>query len=543
MTTAEALGRQSFHRPPEERERLRNLCLKKTEEEVKAAKTQLEDKKQRKSEQEKVILEEIKRRGGISEQFAREGWFKGWFQTPILVFCAAGEFFFARWCLQYFQLGPVGTDFISGMVVIMTLEGIDLYLISLRKAYPKMDNHLFMVFGCMALILIFLFIFLTADLRQNVQHIKEILGLATSPEDIVRKSDEFFRKTQGTFIWLMVSLGTAFSLVGGVGYHEVKNRLPFCWQLLKLHKQLREVRSHMDTLQQEITALDTRPSEFLAEFEAGLLKEATEQARRERDAQNPPPPIPVQQPKANNHGQYVPIILSPLAMILIAMLLYFFVLKGTAHGAEYMVLFDLSKSVGAEDYRGKQTEFDKNVTGVDDFIRNHILPGDSLKAMGITEASFSRPYPLLDARIGKDKGQFGENLAKERMALLKSWKELNLKPIANATDILGALTLATICLAPGGDRKLLIFSDMRHNTAEINLEKPKKINADATIAKAEQLGLIPRLQGGKVWCFGVHSAGVTPEYWVSLREFWTKVFHRSGSQLVAYTMERRFQNE
>jgi hypothetical protein len=109
---------------------------------------------------------------------------------------------------------------------------------------------------------------------------------------------------------------------------------------------------------------------------------------------------------------------------------------------------------------------------------------------------------------------------------------------------LGALSLAAILFPQNADKKnLIIFSDMRHCVEGINLEKEKKIDADATLAKVKQTGLIMGLQGVRVWCLGVDSAGVTPEYWSSLREFWAKVFNRTGAKLVAFTIERRFQNE
>ena len=126
----------------------------------------------------------------------------------------------------------------------------------------------------------------------------------------------------------------------------------------------------------------------------------------------------------------------------------------------------------------------------------HISLGDFIKVMAITEATFSRQYVLIDTRISDQKGQFGEVLAQERLRLLKSWNKLDLKPSAEATDVLGALSLAAIRFAQSVDKKnLIFFSDMRHCGKELDLEKVKKINVDPTLAKVEQMGLIPGLQG------------------------------------------------
>ena len=105
-------------------------------------------------------------------------------------------------------------------------------------------------------------------------------------------------------------------------------------------------------------------------------------------------------------------------------------LKGIAHGAEWMVNLDISKSVKAKDYGGKETEFKKNVQTVEDIIRNKLAPGDSITVVGITEDSFSRPYILLSHKLTDKKGAFGENLAKDKLSLIKKWQGLDLKPIA-----------------------------------------------------------------------------------------------------------------
>ena len=175
-------------------------------------------------------------------------------------------------------------------------------------------------------------------------------------------------------------------------------------------------------------------------------------------------------------------------MIMLALIL-FLVLRGEARGSEdYIMMLDASGSANVNDYTATETEFKKNIIAIERFIRNYISPGDKLKVIAITERSFSRPYILLDARISPKKGAFGEVLSREKLRLLKQWKKLDIEPTAKATDILGALSLAAILFSEKTEKKnLIIFSDMRQCTGELNLETPKKIDSVKTLAGVEGL--------------------------------------------------------
>lgn len=542
MITAEEMGRKAFYLKPDEREHLLRECERGIEAEVERKKEEYELRIRAKSIEEKHILNQMDAMGNVPEPKAREAYHSAIFQLPLLLFCAAGDFIFARWCISYLGLGEIPTLFVAGMLVIISLHGFDLYLTSLRTAFPAHQNHFMLALGCLALILIFLFILFTAELRQAVHQITASIGLSDAPEDVVRRVEDFNKTSGDSFIWLMGTLGTAFLLVGGVSYHEAKNRFFFYGPCLSLHKELRMLRIEMERLTGLRSAAGAEPGRFRKEFQSGLAREAAERARSEKPAAvlSHPSLHAVEKKKA----RFVPYLFAPPVMMAIALAIFVLLFRGKAHGAEHIVFIDISKSVSAPDYTGRHTEFQKNLKGVEDFFRDHISPGDSIKVMAITESTFSRPYVLIDTRISDQKGQFGERLAQEKLRLLKSWNALNLKPSAEATDVLGALSLAAILFTQNAEKKnLVLFSDMRHCGADINLEKPKKIGTEATLAKVEQLGLIPVLQGVRVWCLGVDSAGVAPEYWASLKEFWAKVFNRAGAKLVTFTIDRRFQNE
>ena len=170
------------------------------------------------------------------------------------------------------------------MLVIISLHGFDLYMTWLRSTFKPQENHLMLALGCLALILIFLFIFFTAELRQAVHQMTAAIASAMLLK-ILSGERKSFNKTSGdSFIWLMVTLGTAFLLVGGVSYHEAKNRFFFFGQCLRLHKQLRVARLEKERIAEQQSAADAKLGQFRMGFQSGLAKEAAERARSEKCA-------------------------------------------------------------------------------------------------------------------------------------------------------------------------------------------------------------------------------------------------------------------
>ncbi|EFK10017.1 conserved hypothetical protein [delta proteobacterium NaphS2] len=247
--------------------------------------------------------------------------------------------------------------------------------------------------------------------------------------------------------------------------------------------------------------------------------------------------------KPNRVGKFLPPLI-PLILVLLAVLI-FLILRGEAKADQLNIIFlDLSGSQKVTGYSGKKTEFQKNVRSIEDFIRNNLVPGDELKVVGITESTFSRPNVLLDGTVSREKGAFGENLAREKLRLLNKWKNLDLKPTAKKTDILGAANLAAILFSDRpGKKHLIFFSDMRQCTREMDIETPNQIDCKKALATVTQKGLVPDMQGIQVICLGVHSAKKTPVYWRNLKQFWAAFFHQANAKLVTFTMERRFVHE
>jgi len=85
---------------------------------------------------------------------------------------------------------------------------------------------------------------------------------------------------------------------------------------------------------------------------------------------------------------------------------------------------------------------------------------------------------------------------------------------------------------------LVILSDMRQDTADLNLETPAKFDATAALVKTEKRGLIAPLENVGVYALGVDSAGRPIAYWNRLREYWSEYFRKAGAHVENYSVFR-----
>ncbi len=107
------------------------------------------------------------------------------------------------------------------------------------------------------------------------------------------------------------------------------------------------------------------------------------------------------------------------------------------------------------------------------------------------------------------------------------------------TDILGALLLADQLFheLPSGRRNVLvIFSDMRQDTNDLNLETPRTLAVESSLTRTEARGMSADLGNVEVFVFGVDNARKPVPYWKSLREFWLAYFRKAGARLSSYTV-------
>jgi hypothetical protein len=207
-----------------------------------------------------------------------------------------------------------------------------------------------------------------------------------------------------------------------------------------------------------------------------------------------------------------------------------------------VVMVDLTQSVAVKGRDGK-TESEKNLQAVTRLLTQ--VPARShITILGITDSSFAQPYILLSADVGDDEGYFKEKLVSARQQLARLWQKRieHLQSGFTHTDILGALLLADQLFheRPNGWRQVLvIFSDMRQNTADLDLETPGKFHSKAALVRIDKKGLIADLANVDVYVLGVDDAGRRIEYWRLLRDFWLGYFAKAGARLESYSPLRR----
>jgi hypothetical protein len=206
-----------------------------------------------------------------------------------------------------------------------------------------------------------------------------------------------------------------------------------------------------------------------------------------------------------------------------------------------VIAIDLSQSVAVVG-PDQKTEFQKNVDGVTKLLA-HIPADTRVTVIGITDKSFAQPDILLSATIPSEAGYFGERLKSAQLQLVRAWKarSAKLRPAFRQTDILGALMLAREIFDQqrnAKERVLVIFSDMRQQTRELDLESPSTVSGFNHIGAGGTKISIVNLDAVHVQVLGVDGAGKSLSYWQSLREFWIRYVRASGATLESYTVLR-----
>lgn len=206
---------------------------------------------------------------------------------------------------------------------------------------------------------------------------------------------------------------------------------------------------------------------------------------------------------------------------------------------DLVIAIDLTQSVAVKGPDGK-SEFQKNVDGVSRVL-SQVPAGSRITIIGITDQSLSQPYILLSARTSAEAGYFGERLGEARNQLVRAWKirSARLNSDFRHTDILGTLRLAgqifvqepSICA-----RTLVIFSDMRQNTNELNLESSSNFLQRSLVGvRCEPLAYLKNV---RVYVMGADGATRTAAYWQSLRIFWENYFRSEKADLKDYSVLR-----
>lgn len=435
-----------------------------------------------------------------------------WIVTAILTLAA---FFFSLLAFEPYRLGWKSYLYCLG-IAIVTPFSVEKFLECSNK--EKLIKTLATVAFVAALASLVLLALVRGDVL--AQQVNDIAPTVTFNDDSTVPADQphnsFYEETLVLLRSVMALLAIAMELGAGLALYDARRLGKESGvDPEELYAALEQIHQEMIARVHEITVLQNEAAvfeqRFWRDFYGAMLSHTTRKA------------------------------LSKLLVGVAAILLAF-------HGSAFargrlnlIVLVDLTQSVAVQGHDGK-TDSQKNLDAVARLL-NQVPGGSHVSIVGITDNSFAQPYILLSADVGSDEGYFREKLANSHQQLVSAWKKrvANLQLQFRRTDVLGALLLSSQMFqqsGKGSENLLVIFSDMRQDTDELNLEKKTEFKPNSIVAKLEQKGMVACLQTIRVAVVGADNAGKDIAYWNNLRGFWMGYFKKSGAEIEAYSVLR-----
>jgi len=202
-----------------------------------------------------------------------------------------------------------------------------------------------------------------------------------------------------------------------------------------------------------------------------------------------------------------------------------------------VIAVDLSQSVAVRGPDGK-SEFQKNIEAAATQLAQ-VPPDTSVTVVGITDHSFTRPDILPSASLTADAGYLGERLKtgengvgscvegpkRETIALLCS------HGYSRSTALAGQI----FNQHPSSNRKLILYSDMRQSTPELDMEGKSDL---PTVSEVTQRSRAADLHDVRVFVLGVDGAGKSTGFWQALQKFWLEYFRKSGAEVKSFLVVR-----
>ena len=442
----------------------------------------------------------------------RTGRRKAIYYACVTASLTVAAFVFSLFSLEPFRLGFKAYLYCLGIAVVTP------FLV--ERALEKWKTEALLkrltTVGCIAALvsLILLAVIRGNIMAEEMKNSNPVITIDDAPQEAEPQQNTFYERLMSILQLVMALLAFAMELGAGLALYEA-------WRLssdakedwAKLRRRHAEVRERLGLLAAEIVELEHAPQAFVQRFWRNFYRSMITQSVR-----------------------------SAMTKLGVGILAFLFLIHGQMNAqtkTEIVVAIDLTQSENARDPDGK-TEFQKNVEGVTKLLAQ--VPANShISIIGITDRSFAQPDILLSATIATDPGYFGERLSAARQSLAGIWRTRSekLQPIYKQTDIIGALVLAEQMFDQQSEacrKALVLYSDMRSSTPELNLESP--INM-AKLDATRQALPYPDFRRVKVFVLGVDGAGQ------SISEFCTRFlgaifrsFRRYGHSILC--VARRF---
>ena len=219
---------------------------------------------------------------------------------------------------------------------------------------------------------------------------------------------------------------------------------------------------------------------------------------------------------------------------------------GTAHAQtidhKEGILIDVSGSIG----RGATNElFREYLTST----RNLLLSEPAKTRVwvsSISSDSFGAVREVVKGWTPESRGVFTDDLNRARHQLAASFEKNTSGMSASSvgTDIFGGLWHMKALFESGpasGDhdasKTIWIFSDMVNETKEFQIPAILPNGPEKMLEQARANGLLVPLKRYRIYIYGASPSGLTPQGWLTVKNFWTMYFAAAGAELVSYSAE------
>ena len=438
---------------------------------------------------------------------------KAWYYRTVTFFLTLAGFFFSLIAFAPYRLGWKSYLYCLGIAIVTPF-------ISERFLEEWSNRHIVRTLASAAFLAAIVSLVLLAVIRGDLffeqtkasesQVIVEGEAAASTPPQA-----NFYDRTLVFLRLVMALLAVAMEISAGLALREaLKLGAGSCESHIELSRELEAVRAVMVARLEEFTMLKNEAAIFAAQFWRDFYRSLFTRAMRNA--------------------------MTKLLAFVFAVLLLTASYANAQNHLQVVFALDLTKSVAAKGPDG-ETEFTKNLDGISRLLMT-VPAGASITVIGITDRSFAQLLVLLQAHVPDDPGYFGERLQSARTEIVRAWqtKTAHLTPQYGFTDILGALVLTgqLFEIDAHSPKILIIFSDMRHHTGDLNLETSAEFNAQAALVRTKQHGLTANLRNVDVYVLGADNAGKPTAYWGRLREYWLEYLVKAGCQVRSYSVLR-----
>ena len=202
------------------------------------------------------------------------------FFVVMVIITVIGEFIFGEWFIGPFGLGDLKTIFLALTFTLILILAVDIFFSALEAKWPQHSSTYNLVFGSIGFILVFWLIYMASDIRGLMFRTASTLQSVTSAEETVGVAKEFFEGASKPFLVLMMVLTAAITLIGGITYHRVKERLFALLPLRGLYKRGKRIEKEILRKRQAITDQDAMIAQFAATFSWASQRKKPEEVEK-----------------------------------------------------------------------------------------------------------------------------------------------------------------------------------------------------------------------------------------------------------------------